>query len=93
MVVIDDGGHAFGGCWRVGRGWGASGRIDLFEQAQGEACQQGGVLGAVAFADAGAIVGEVYVEAPVQRVLDAPVAADTFAQPLAPTRQGSRLVR
>ncbi len=51
------------------------------EQVQGDAGQAGEVLGGVALADAAVVFAEVDVQAPVQVVLHAPVAADVLQQP------------
>ena len=57
-------------------------RVDLLERAPGDALDRGEVLGAVVLADAGAIVAEADVRAPVQGVFEAAVAVDRFARSL-----------
>ena len=48
----------------------------LIEQVEGEAAEDGEVLGSVVAAVSGAVLVEGDVEHPVQRVLNRPVAAD-----------------
>ena len=72
----------------AGCGEGSCGRIDLLEQAQREAFDQGEAFRAVVFADAALVVGEADVEAPVQLIFDAPMAADEFTQPRPPGPPG-----
>ena len=57
------------------------------KEIQGEASQEREVLGGVTQADQAGIFAKGHVEAPVQAVLDAPVAADGGTDALCPSRE------
>ena len=62
------------------------------EEVEGEAAQDGEVLGAIVAAVAGAVLVEFDVENPVQRVLDRPVTADGAGENLGGEGRGSDVV-
>jgi len=60
----------------------ALGRCILFEQVQGQAAQNGEVLGRRADSDPALILAKGHIEQPMDLILDAPMAADRLAERL-----------